>query len=259
MGQWADFRLSSPHALVSFPSSLLPPSLPSRVLLWGLGYLCVTPKQLELTYFQDRGHWSSGHTGAQSSLPHIHRWSLTGCWAGMCRGRTPSCGMAHSRAECRSAWAPCESPAARCWCKGCGGSHGSWCRSARGPGAGPQPRCSCRACLRRDTGSVGGLFVGDPQQFAPTPTLDPLSSSSKVADRVRVLEDNHRSSASRPVVLHLAARWNHLRSLENNWCLEPPPRPTSSGYLGSMGLGRREKRWVVLCFDLIFGRCSRQF
>lgn len=78
--RWASgltsFSSLSPASPLS--PSLLPlsrlPSLPGFCFEgWGVCCVCVTTKQLELTYFQDRGHWSFGHRGAQSSLPRTHR------------------------------------------------------------------------------------------------------------------------------------------------------------------------------------------
>ena len=152
--------------LLSLPSIPSPvPSLLSRVWVSGLESVGLTPKQPKLTYFRDRGHWSSDRRGALSILPRTRRWSQPGCWAGMCHGHTPSCGMVHSRAGCQSAWAPSGSPEVRCWCKGSGCNHGSWCHSAQGPGAELRPHCSSRACLGRDTESEV-RFPGVPQPGA---------------------------------------------------------------------------------------------
>lgn len=54
-----------------FPSPF--PSFLSGVLLWRLECVGLTTKQPRLTYFQDRGHWSSGHRGAPSILPGTRR------------------------------------------------------------------------------------------------------------------------------------------------------------------------------------------
>ena len=60
--------------LLSLPSVPSPfPSLLSRVWVSGLESVGATPKQPKLTYFRDRGHWSSDRRGALSILPRTRR------------------------------------------------------------------------------------------------------------------------------------------------------------------------------------------
>lgn len=60
--------------LLSLPSIPSPfPSFLSRVWVSGVESVGLTPKQPKLTYFRDRGHWSSDRRVALSILPRTHR------------------------------------------------------------------------------------------------------------------------------------------------------------------------------------------